>query len=579
MHLARLRIENLALVDALDAAFEPGMIAVTGETGAGKSMILGSLELLLGARADAGLVRKGAARAVVEAVFEPCGGADRRARALRAELEAIGIALEGDDPLILRREIAESGRSIAQVAGRLVTVRQLAAITAHLIDIHSQHDQQSLTQRRWQRDALDAFAGALDLADTVREAHQAWRAVQAEHDDWQARDRELRRQEDLLRFQLDDIRKAQVEPGEDGRLAQRETILANAEELRTETTAVRSLLGDDDNGAASCLRTAQRELQRLAHLDPATATWSDTLAEALIHVDDVERQCGSYLERIEVNPGELEQVQDRLHLLTQLKKKYGGTIEEILSYAAKAEEDLRQIGGYDDRLTALAAKADALNAVLRGHAQKLSTKRKTAAAKLRAQVEKELAQLGMARTTFVASLEPAAEIGPAGAEEVEFLIAANPGEDPKPLNKVASGGELSRITLALKCIATRTDDMPVLVFDEIDAGVGGTVAHAVGERLQSLGVTHQVFVITHLPQIACRASTHLSVNKTVSGTRTTVSLEGLGDEGLERELARMLGGDSKAALAHARELVKNGRESSKSETRNPKQTGKTRSET
>ena len=574
MHLARLRIENLALVDALDAAFAPGMIAVTGETGAGKSMILGSLELLLGARADVGLVRKGAARAVVEAVFEPCGGTDRRARALRAEFETIGIVLDDDDPLILRREIAQSGRSIAQVAGRLVTVRQLASITTHLIDIHSQHDQQSLTQKRWQRDALDAFAGALDLADTVRAAHQAWRAAQAELDDWKARDRELRRQEDLLRFQIEEIHKVQPELGEDSRLMQRETVLANAEELRTVATAVRSLLGDDEQGAAARLRLAQRELQRLSHLDPATAPWSTTLAEALVHTDDVEHQCDAYLDRVDADPGELEKVQDRLHLLTQLKKKYGSTIEEILAYAGKAEEELRQIGGYEDRLTALAGKADALCSEVRGHAVKLSAKRKVAAAKLRVQVEKELAQLGMAQATFIASLEPAAEIGPAGAEEVEFLIAANPGEDPKPLNKVASGGELSRITLALKCIATRTDDMPVLVFDEIDAGVGGTVAHAVGERLQSLGVTHQVFVITHLPQIACRARTHLSVSKTVAGARTTVSLDALDEEGRERELARMLGGDSKTAIAHARELMKSGKENSKSEARNPKQTGK-----
>jgi len=559
MHLARLRIENLALVDALDAAFEAGTTAVTGETGAGKSMILGSLELLLGSRADAAMVRKGAPRATVEAVIEAVAGPGRSAEALRSVLGPLGIELDGDEPLILRREVAESGRSIAHVGGRLVTVRQLAEITANLIDLHSQHDQQSLTQRRWQREALDSFGGALELADTVRSAYQAWRAARAEHEDWLARERELRRQEDLFRFQSAEIRKAQLQPGEEESLLQRETMLANAEALRGTATTVLDLLGNEEQGAAARLRSAQRELQRLAQLDPGAASWSETLTETLVRCVELERECTAYLERLEVNPGELEKVQDRLHLIGQLKKKYGDSIDAVLEFAAKAEQDLAALGNFEDKLAGLDAKAKALETELKAQAAKLSAKRRAAAGKLSTQVEKELAQLGMKGTSFVVSLEPGAEITASGAEDIEFLIAVNPGEDPKPLTKVASGGELSRITLALKCVAMRGDDVPVLVFDEIDAGVGGTVAHAVGERLQALGEHHQVFVITHLPQIACRADAQFAVSKTVSGDRTTVAMTLLAGDAREKELARMLGGESKTALAHAHELAGNAR--------------------
>lgn len=553
MYLSRLRIQNLALVDALDAEFSSGVIAVTGETGAGKSMILGSLHLLLGHRADADWVRKGASRAVVEGVFDLDDTPADDAR--RAALAAQGFELGKEEPLILRREVSESGRSSASIAGRMAAIGQLAEIAQSFVDIHSQHDQQSLSQKRWQRQALDAFAGTEDLARRVRDQHAAWHACRKELDDWMARERELRRHEDLLRFQLAEITKAELRNGEEQDLEQRENVLANAEDLKSTSASLLDLLEEEQSGMLVQLQHAARLAQHLQQVDRDTHDWIAAVSSALISLNDLRIQAASYASRLDVDPGELVMVQNRLHEIAQLKKKYGNSVSEILGFAEKIEEELKTVGSFDEHVGELQRRSDALFATLGDLAADLTEKRRKAAKKLAAQVVKELAQLGMQQAAFTVSLTPLPEVGASGGEDIEFLIAVNPGEDPKPISKVASGGELSRITLALKCVATSRDDVPLLVFDEIDAGVSGTVAHAVGERLHKLGATHQIFVITHLPQIACRSSEHFAVTKSVAGSRTTTEMHLLPPGERENEIARMLGGASATALAHARELL------------------------
>lgn len=552
MFLARLKIANLALVESLDVEFEPRLIAVTGETGAGKSMILGSLMLLLGQRAESSLIRKGATRASVEAVFDLSGGIPAT---LATALRDLGIELDPGEPLILRRDISDNSRTAAQIAGRLVSVRQLGELTALLLDIHSQHDQQSLTQRRWQRDVLDAFAGAAALADDVRALFDQWSAAQREHDDWLARERELRRKEDLLRFQLNEISHAHLNPDEEPELLARENLLANAEELSAAAAALLATLQNDEHGVSAALQLMQRQLLHMQQLDPRTAEWAALISSAQDHLAEFERACAAYAGQLESDPAELARVQARLHLIHQLKKKYGDSIPEILAFADNVKRELADLGSFEERVQALTSRADALRAQLAQAAAQLSARRQAAAPKLARAVEKELAQLGMQQTRFLVALQPLPALSAAGAESVEFLVATNPGEDPKPLAKVASGGELSRITLALKCVATCRDDVPVLIFDEIDAGISGTVAHAVGERLRRLSATHQVFVITHMAHIAARAASHFAVSKSVSADRTSIAMALLDDAAREDELARMLGGDSKAARAHARELL------------------------
>lgn len=552
MFLARLKIDNLALVESLDVEFEPRLIAVTGETGAGKSMILGSLMLLLGQRAESGLVRKGAKRASVEAVFDLSGGIPA---ALASALRDLGIELEPNEPLILRRDISDNSRAAAQIAGRLVSVRQLGELTALLLDIHSQHDQQSLTQRRWQRDVLDAFAGAASLADTVRSLFDQWSAAQREHDDWLARERELRRNEDLLRFQLNEISQAHLNPDEEPELLVRENLLANAEKLGAAAAALLATLQNDEHGVSAALQLMQRQLLHMQQLDPRTAEWAALISSAQDNLAEFERACAAYADQLESDPAELARVQARLHLIDQLKKKYGDSIPDILAFAENVKRELADLGSFEERVQNLKSRADALRAQLEQAAAQLSARRRAAAPKLARAVEKELAQLGMEHTRLHVALQPLDALSASGAESVEFLVATNPGEDPKPLAKVASGGELSRITLALKCVATCRDDVPVLIFDEIDAGISGTVAHAVGERLRRLSANHQVFVITHMAQIAARAASHFAVSKSVSADRTAVAMTLLTGAAREDELARMLGGDSKAARAHARELL------------------------
>lgn len=573
MYLSRVRIKNLALVEELDVEFSPGIIAVTGETGAGKSMILGSLELLLGQRADSSSVRKGAKKAIIEGVFISRIPAHPADKAVRSYIQEQGYDLEADEPLIIRREISAEGRSSAHVAGRTVTMRELADVTAAFVTIHSQHEQQSLSRRAWQRGTLDSYASADALADDVRAAYQSWKTAENEYNEWIEREREQRRREDLLRHQMNEIRNAQLHSQEEEELLAQENTLTHAEELQESADSLHHLLSDEESGIIAQLHQAQRNCARIFARDKGEKEWDELLSAALANITELEQETAAYVDSLESDPSALARVEERLHLIEQLKKKYGDTIDDILAYCAQIEQELEETGSFEEKRDTLEKRRDDAYAAVHLKAEKLTQLRIRAAKELSELVEKELAPLGMSDARFIVQITPTENITAHGAEDIEFLISTNLGEDPKPLRKIASGGEMSRIMLALKCIATDEDDVVVLVFDEIDAGISGTVAHAVGERLQALEDHHQVFVITHMPQIACRASGHYTVEKTVEDARTRVSITQLAAAAREEEIARMLGGDTTAARRHARELCEKADTARKKNT-NPKK-GKT----
>ncbi|RLD12190.1 MAG: DNA repair protein RecN [Chlamydiae bacterium] len=557
MYLAKLKIENLALVDSIDIDFAKKWSCVTGETGAGKSMILGALRLLLGGRADVSLIRKGAERAIVEGVFLASDKNDICEHEWKNTLAETGFELESEEPIIIRRELTKTGRSIAQIAGRLVTAKQLAALTKNIIDIHSQHDHQSLIRRAEQRRALDSFASAKSLLNEVAATYKKWRKAENEYNELAKRERQLRREEDLLKFQFEEISSAKLQTNEDKELLQKEKSLANAEEIGNIISELTALLENDDHGVLSNLRIAQREFMRLKNLDPVAEKLGDSLSQSLIELGDFNQQLASYEDGIETNPKKLTAVQNRIDIITQLKKKYGETLNEIIAFADEVEKKLSMIENFDEHVAELKLKTENAKITLDKSAAKLTKKRAAAAKKLSMEIKRELKTLGLKDAKFVAQMQTLNEISATGAEGIEFLISVNPGEDAKPLAKVVSGGELSRITLALKCIMTNSDDVPILVFDEIDAGISGTVAHAVGERLKKLSSNHQIFVITHMPQIASRSENHFTVTKKIHNGRTSVTIDKLDKKEREKEIARMLGGESKTTIAHAKELLNN----------------------
>ena len=557
MHLAKLKIENLALVDSIDIDFTAKWSCVTGETGAGKSMILGALRLLLGGRADASLIRKGENRTIVEGVFSAGSENDPCEIIWKRKLADEGFELEPDEPIIIRRELTKTGKNLAQIAGRIVTVKQLATLVENMIDIHSQHDHQSLMKKNEQRKALDSFAGVKGLLSEVAGNYKKWHAAEKEYNEWALKERELRREEDLLKFQFNEISNAKLQLNEDTDLLQKEKALANSEEIGNIISELLTLLENDEYGVLSALRKAQREFIRLKNLDSSADKLGDAISESLIGLSDFNQQLASYEAKIETDPKKLIDVQNRIDLITQLKKKYGDTLQEIIDFADEVEKKLSMIDNFDEHVAGLKIKVDTAKVELEKSAAKLTKKRIVAAKKLSREIKKELETLGLKDADFVVQMQTLNNINATGAEEIEFLVALNPGEDAKPLAKVASGGELSRITLALKCIMTNTDDVPILVFDEIDSGISGTVAHAVGERLKKLSSDHQIFVITHMPQIASRSENHYTVTKKVHARRTNVAIDKLNEKDREKEIARMLGGESKTTIAHAKELLNN----------------------
>ncbi|OYT72957.1 MAG: DNA repair protein RecN [Armatimonadetes bacterium CP1_7O] len=551
--LHALHIENLAIIDRLEVSFTAGLNALTGETGAGKSILIDALSLALGERADPTLIRAGAEKLRVNAVFELPNDPE-----LYALLNELGVEPE-EGLLYLSREVQAGGRSIARINGQPTPLNTLKAVGERLVDMHGQHEHQSLLKPSSHLEFLDRWLGepTLSLRAQVRETVQALRQAERELQELIEREREREQMLDLYRFQVDEIRKANLQPGEDELLETEERRLTHAEKLIALAGGAYDALMSE-NGAYDQTAHASRNLTEIARIDPSVAEWGDMLEGALAHIEEVARNLRAYAEGIEYDPARLEEVIARLELIKRLKRKYGDTLEAILEYAENAESKLHTLETQTERRETLEAHIEALQERATALSAKLSEQRKAGAQRFATVVQACLRDLAMERAEFLVEVRPK-PLDATGADSVEFLFSANPGEPPRPLSKIASGGEMSRVMLALKTALADAAPVPTLVFDEVDAGLGGRTAHAVGEKLAELAQHCQILCITHLPQIASRARHHLAIEKQIDGDTTRVQVHLLEGEARVREIARMLAGEpTETALQHARELLQVG---------------------
>ncbi|MCF4137648.1 DNA repair protein RecN [Streptomyces sp. Tue 6430] len=572
--LEEMRIRSLGVIDDAVVELSPGFTAVTGETGAGKTMVVTSLGLLLGGRADAALVRLGADKAVVEGRIAVPAGAPVAVRA-----EEAGAELD-DGALLISRSVSAEGRSRAHVGGRSVPVGVLAELADELVAVHGQTDQQGLLKLSRQRQALDRYAGDAVAVPLARytEAYRRLRAVSARLDEITTRARERAQEADMLRYGLDEIAGVEPRPGEDAELAEEAERLGHAEALSSAATAAHGALAgnpEDPEGidATTLVAGAQRALEAVRSHDPALAALADRIGEIGILLGDVAGELAGYADDLDADPLRLAAVEERRAALTALTRKYGEDVDAVLDWAERGAARLGELDGDDERIGELTAERDALRAELGGLAQALTDARTETAERFAAAVTAELASLAMphARVSFdIRQTEDPEGVevdgrpvayGPSGADEVELLLAPHPGAPPRPIAKGASGGELSRVMLAVEVVFAGTDPVPTYLFDEVDAGVGGKAAVEIGRRLARLAKTAQVVVVTHLPQVAAFADRQLLVEKTNDGSVTRSGVKVLEGEERIRELSRMLAGqeDSETARAHAEELLETAR--------------------
>lgn len=574
--LLELHIRDFALIDRLHIDFVPGFNVLTGETGAGKSIVIDALQTALGGRARADLVRSGQQSATVEAVFHL--PPDSPALAL---LESMGV-LDPAEPgtLVLRREVLVTGRSRGWINGHPVTVSQLAAVGAELVDIHGQHENQSLMVPLKQLELLDAYGGPA-LVQLARDFAGQWQRLQAARQELAeilASERERARRIDLLQFQVDEIDQARLVPGEEEELERLRRRLGQLERLRAETARVYRLLhegAEDVPAAADTLADSAQALQAFADVEPDLAEAARLLETALVHVQEAAALVRGSAEGLDVDPARLEEVEERLALIGSLKRKYGATTAEVLAFGDQLRAELDALLKSEERGSLLQRELQSLEEEAGRLAGRLSAARADAARRLEEAVQAELAGLHMGPGRFLVHLEQALDpeglpvdgrrlaATAHGVDRVGFYLAANPGEEPRPLGRVASGGELSRVALAVKRVLASVDAVPVLVFDEIDAGIGGQTAQAVAQRLRAVAEERQVICVTHLAQIATVANHHLHIHKAVAGDRTTVHVEPLAGHRRVEEIARMLAGVlTDRTVENARELLRMAQKSS-----------------
>lgn len=549
--LLELRIQNFAVIEQLAIHLESGLNALTGETGAGKSIIVGALSLLLGERASADVIRSGASKAVVEGVFDVANRKDILSALAEQGIEA------NEGLLILRREVAVEGRSRAWVNGAASTATLLGALGNWLVDLHGQHEHQTLLQRDEQRDILDDYAGCTDVAGKVRAAHAKVRRLDAELADLERRRREAEQRSDYLHFQATEIEAARLRPGEEEEIAQETVRLEHAEELAGLAEQLHQALYASEKSVTARLGELRRTLEHLIRIDSSQEDARELLDNSYYPLEELGRRMGDYAGSIEYDPARLEELHRRQDLLFRLRTKYGPSLEDVIATGERARAELNLVDDADVARQDLQKALAAGKSELAQAARDLSRQRKKAATRLQKEVGALLPELGMTGGRFEVALEEQPDITTGGAEAIEFRIAVNAGFEPRSLARVASGGELSRVMLALKTILARVDRVPTLVFDEIDVGIGGRVALQVADKLRDVARNHQVFVITHLPQLASRATHHLLVEKVErEGTTLTRVSELSGGERV-KELARMLGGDpdSEVSLEHAREML------------------------
>ena len=541
MPLVELLVENLAVIERVRLPLTRGFTVLTGETGAGKSLVVDALSLVLGARAATDQVRSGTDAARVEAIFDEVG--------FEPDDPLADLLAAGDGLAIVCREVSADGRSLARVNDRSVTVGSLAALGSRLAEIHGQHDQQRLLAPERQLALLDRVADLAEGAAAVAEAYRAWRAASAEASEMIIDAHELARRVELLRHQVDEIRAADPQPDEDAELEQRLRAATHAELIaRSAAEAARSL--HDDGGGLDALRATRASLSAAAQHDDRFDELVERARGLEADATELARDSAALGEAVDLDPAARAAIEERLSLIYDLKRKYGGTILEIIEFGEATAAELARLEDQDGLRARLGAEEARRRAVLEELAASLSVERRRAASGLAERVNAELPPLGLPVDAFGIAVE-SGEIGPSGADRVEFTFAPNPGEPARALSRIASGGEASRLSLALKVVLAAADETPVLVFDEIDAGIGGRNATALGERLRALSAFHQVICVTHLPQIAAYADAHVHVGKREIDGRTVADARVLSPEERTLELAAMLAGGDAGSEAHA----------------------------
>jgi len=554
--LRELSITHFALIDELRVEFGAGLNVLTGETGAGKSILIDALGLALGTKGEAEQIRTGAEEATVEAAFDLVGEETRR------PLADSGIECLPDEFLVVRRLLLREGKSKAYVNGRLSSAALLRDLAELLIEVHGQHQGPGLTQPSRQRLLLDAYAGLTGDVAAFRVLYNRRQALREELGSLQAGEREKAQRIDLLQHQRGEIAAARLTDGEEEELIQERTILNHAERLHAAAhLGYEGLYGEEGSviGRVAALLSKLKEAQAI---DPRLKEAVDACETGVASIQDAAAQLRDYRESVEFDPERLEQVEARLHEVGKLKRKYGGSIAEILKCARSADEELHRLMRSEERGLEVERELGALEANLSQQAAALTARRTAAAARLAMAVRQELQALKMEKAAFAVQVRArpgssGSHLEASGADEVEFLIAPNPGEELKPLGRIASGGELSRVMLAIKAILAASDQIPTLIFDEVDVGIGGAMAEVVGQKLWAIGRERQVLSITHLPQIAALADRHLSISKRVKGTRAETAVQVLDGEEKVREIARMLGskGRSGTPIQHAQEIL------------------------
>jgi DNA repair protein RecN (Recombination protein N) len=552
--LVELRIRNVAVIDTVVLPLAAGLNVLTGETGAGKSLIVGALGMLLGERAATDRVRGGADKATVEGVFEP-----RSMPALRAMLDERGIDTD-EETLVLKREIGSNGRSRAWINGSPVTAAVLAEVGARLVSVLGQHDSRQLVDAEHQRDVLDAYIGALDIRARVAEAFAQLGALRSRERELELRRQDAAKRADYLRFVAREIDEANPVVGEDETLDGEIRRLSHAEELQTLAAQAAAAISGDERAALTRLASVRRALVSLERIDPDTGRWQAGFDAAVYALDELVRELETYAESIEADPSRLRTLERRRDQLLTLMRKHGPTLQEVIASGAQARTELDLVDGGTLDLAAIADARAAAEGALVEAAAELTHRRQSGAQQLARAVTELLPELGMPEGRLQVALTPVEHIGAFGAEQVTFVAALNAGGEARPLGRLASGGELARVMLALSTVLARLQQVPTLVFDEVDAGIGGAVAWQVGALMRRVAKHHQVLAISHLAQIAARAHHHVVVRKSAIGTVTTADTTVVRDEPRVIEIARMLGGDAdrEVSRAHARELLARG---------------------
>jgi DNA repair protein RecN (Recombination protein N) len=556
--LEELHIQNFAIIDDLKVQFRPGLNVLTGETGTGKSILIGAIQLLLGGKAVPDLIRQGTEEAVVEGLFG-------LSASHREALTSLGFAVS--DQVILRRVISRSGRSRGYVNGQFCTLQMLADLGQSWVNIYGQHEHQLLLQPERNLDLLDAYGASGSLRENWEEVWKHWGQLKGDIQRAEARSKEAEAMKDLWEFQCAEIEGTNLVPGEEEALEQERKVLYHAHRIQEGLDRAEDALYGQRGSALERSQLVLRELEELKRIDEGLNEMVDILSEVTVSLEEAVRRVRDHRRRVEVDPGRLQEMEERLAEIQRMKRKYKGNIPEILHLADDLRSRLKELEQGEETLEDLLHQEVGLREAMLKQGLRLREARKNAGGSLSESVERELRDLGIDRPIFRVNISPLQDgeplgdsdsrAGNRGMDQVEFLLSTNIGERPRPLSRIASGGELSRIMLALKRVLADAEQIPTLIFDEIDAGIGGAVAQVLGEKLNHIAKAHQVLCITHLPQIACFANNHIKVSKTVRAKRATTQVEPLDEEQRVEEISRMLGGKeiTERTRDHARELL------------------------